>query len=200
MRQTIEIVSISGGKFHRPQDTTFSGGGSDIRDARLMRCGRSLVPLNFFETIADANRHTGGRLEGYICQQCERKVSHLWRVPEVLKNGNPKATATVEQDSGFKFVVSRYPDGSLQGRPYVTANGGGHVCEGFKSEYSIKQIERMVEAANAHDALIGIVREIGEGLIVNPHQPDTTETGIYVTVGWLRKVAALTREESEAAA
>lgn len=84
---TIEIVSVKDGKFHRPDSVVFNGNGNDFRDARLMRCGRSLVPLNFFETIANANEYTGGRLERYICRQCERKVSHLWRVPEVLKNG-----------------------------------------------------------------------------------------------------------------
>ena len=92
MEETIEIISVQGGKFHRPDDTLFNGGSNDLRNARLMRCGRSLVPLNFFETVASADQHTGGRLERYICQQCERKVSHLWRVPEVLKNGNPSAT------------------------------------------------------------------------------------------------------------
>lgn len=87
--ENIEIVSVKGGKFHRPANTVFEGGGNDLRDSRLMRCGRLLVPLGFFTTIVDADRYTGGRLERYICQQCERKVSHLWRVPEVLKNGVP---------------------------------------------------------------------------------------------------------------
>jgi len=87
--QTIEIVSVRDGKFHRPDSTSFTGRGNDLRDARLMRCGRSLVPDNFFETVADADRYTGGRLENHICQQCERKVSHLWRVPAVLKSGIP---------------------------------------------------------------------------------------------------------------
>lgn len=91
--ETIEIVSVKDGKFHRPGSVEFNGGSNDLRNARLMRCGRSLVPLNVFETIASADRHTGGRLERYICQQCERKVTHLWRVPEVLKNGTPDALA-----------------------------------------------------------------------------------------------------------
>ena len=86
---TIEIVSVKDGKFHRPYNEVFNNTSNELRDARLMRCGRSLVPLNFFETIVDANRHTGGRLERYVCQQCERKISHLWRVPEILKNGAP---------------------------------------------------------------------------------------------------------------
>lgn len=92
-----EIISVQGGKFHRPDNTLFNGDSSDFRNARLMRCGRSLVPFNFFETVADANNYTGGRLQNYICQQCETKVSHLWRVPEVLKNGNPVAVGDKEQ-------------------------------------------------------------------------------------------------------
>lgn len=96
MTQAIEIVSVKGGKFHRPDNTTFNGNGRDLRDARLMRCGRSLIPLNFFETIADAAKYTGGRLESHICQQCERRVSHLWRVDEVLKNGIPQSAAASE--------------------------------------------------------------------------------------------------------
>jgi hypothetical protein len=87
--ETIEIVSVKDGKFHRPDNVVFNGGSGDLRNARLMRCGRSLVPFNFFETIASANGYTGGQLERFICQQCEHKVTHLWRVPEVLKNGNP---------------------------------------------------------------------------------------------------------------
>lgn len=91
---TIEIVSVKDGKFHRPDSVVFSGGSNDLRNARLMRCGRSLVPFNFFETIASADQYTGGRLERFVCQQCERKVSHLWRVPEVLKNGTPALNRT----------------------------------------------------------------------------------------------------------
>ena len=82
--QTIQIVSIKGGKFHRPDNKVFNGGSNDLRDARLMRCGRSLVPHNFFETLSDADRYTGGRLEHHVCWQCERTFTHLWRVPEVL--------------------------------------------------------------------------------------------------------------------
>lgn len=74
MNEQIEIVSVKGGKYHRPDDTLFSDGGHAFRDARLMRCGRSLVPLNLFQTIADADKYTGGRLDRYICQHCERKI------------------------------------------------------------------------------------------------------------------------------
>ncbi len=84
MEQTIEIVSVSGGKFHRPDNTLFNG-GNVFRDERLMRCGRSLVPSNCFETIADADKYTGGRLGRYICQHCEKKVTHMWRVSEILR-------------------------------------------------------------------------------------------------------------------
>jgi hypothetical protein len=70
---TVEIVSVQGGKFHRPESTLFDGDSSDLRNARLMRCGRSLVPFNFFETIADADSYTGGRLQRYVCQQCEKR-------------------------------------------------------------------------------------------------------------------------------
>lgn len=86
MEQTIQIISVKDGKFHRPDNEVFNGGSSDLRNTRLMRCGRSLVPHNFFETVSDADRYTGGRLERYICQQCERTLTHLWRVPEVLKS------------------------------------------------------------------------------------------------------------------
>lgn len=71
---TIEIVSVSGGKFHRPDSTMFSGSSNDFRDARPMRCGRSLVPSNFFETVADADRYVGGRLQSHICRQCEKRT------------------------------------------------------------------------------------------------------------------------------
>jgi hypothetical protein len=83
---TIEIVSVQGGKFHRPDTTLFDGGANDFRNARLMRCGRLLVPFNFFETVADADSYTGGRLQSRICQQCEKRISHMWRVPEVLNS------------------------------------------------------------------------------------------------------------------
>jgi hypothetical protein len=80
MSATIEIVSVQGGKFHRPESTVFDGGASDLRNARLMRCGRSLVPFNFFETVSDADSHTGGRLRSHVCQQCERTESDRERM------------------------------------------------------------------------------------------------------------------------
>lgn len=33
--------------------------------------GRIVTPLNYFETKEDANRHTGGRLEHWLCKSCE---------------------------------------------------------------------------------------------------------------------------------
>lgn len=82
---TSEIVSVKDGKFHRPAETQFAGEGNDFRNPRLMRCGRSLTPYNFFETIADADRHTGGRLTRYACQQCEQTFTHLWRVDHLTQ-------------------------------------------------------------------------------------------------------------------
>ena len=73
--QVIEVVSVQGGRFHRPVDTLFKGGSGDLRNARLMRCGRLLVPFNFFETIADADGYSGGQRKKYTCQQCEKKIS-----------------------------------------------------------------------------------------------------------------------------
>lgn len=71
--ELIEVVSIAGGKFHRPMDKVFIG--NTLRQPRLMLCGRKLEPLNYFATIADADRHTGGRFKQYACVHCERKAA-----------------------------------------------------------------------------------------------------------------------------
>lgn len=72
----IEVVSIKDGKFHIPADLEFNGGGKDITNSRLMLCGLSLIPLNFFETMNEAKCHTGGRLKAHFCKRCEKAQSN----------------------------------------------------------------------------------------------------------------------------
>lgn len=70
--EIIEMVSVKGGKFHRPVNLVFTS--EDARQPRLMLCGRSLEPHNYFATVEDANRHTGGRLSKYACLHCDAAV------------------------------------------------------------------------------------------------------------------------------
>jgi hypothetical protein len=63
----MELFSVSAGKFHKPAT------GPTREEAwkpRLTVCGKTLTPVNFFETADDANAYTGGRLHLYLCQHC----------------------------------------------------------------------------------------------------------------------------------
>lgn len=66
----IELVSVKDGKYHRLENPEITYDGRPFWTPRMMACGRSLEPHNFFETAEDANRYTGGRLEKYICKHC----------------------------------------------------------------------------------------------------------------------------------
>lgn len=37
-------------------------------------CGRTVTPLNYYDTTADADRWTGGRLASHACKQCFDKI------------------------------------------------------------------------------------------------------------------------------
>lgn len=67
--ETIEVVSVKGGKFHRLENTAVDQ-DQPAWTPRAMVCGRTLEPHNFFQTAADADSYTGGRLETYACKHC----------------------------------------------------------------------------------------------------------------------------------
>lgn len=61
-------VSVSGGKFHRVAADPAKA--QPWRTPLPMKCGRSLVPQNYFASREDAIRYTGGRTT-HLCKQCE---------------------------------------------------------------------------------------------------------------------------------
>lgn len=63
----MELFSVSDGKYHKP---AIEPTRADGWKARLTVCGRIVTPQNFFETAADADHHTGGRLSEYLCRRC----------------------------------------------------------------------------------------------------------------------------------
>jgi hypothetical protein len=64
-----DVVSVKGGKFHKPVNTEFNRAEPSWKP-RLMQCGRTVQPLNFFETVDDADKYSGGRIERFGCKQC----------------------------------------------------------------------------------------------------------------------------------
>lgn len=63
----MELFSVSGGKFHKPATAPTR---EEAWKPRLTVCGRTVTPVNFFETAEDANLYTGGRLHLYLCRHC----------------------------------------------------------------------------------------------------------------------------------
>lgn len=67
-----EVFSVSGGKFHFPAV-------QDMERGRAWRptltvCGITVTPQNYFATMADADAHTGGRLESrWLCRHCAER-------------------------------------------------------------------------------------------------------------------------------
>lgn len=74
--ENIEMVSVENGKFHRPKDTHFERG--DLKP-RLMLCGRTLQPHNYFQTIHDAEKYTGNRLNKLACKHCMEQYFDRFR-------------------------------------------------------------------------------------------------------------------------
>jgi hypothetical protein len=65
------LFSVSGGKYH------YAAGAIHESAAwcpTRTLCGRTVTPLNYYETAADADHYTGGRLAMYQCRQCLAKI------------------------------------------------------------------------------------------------------------------------------
>lgn len=49
----------------------------------------------------------------------------------------------------YHMTVTRWPDGTFQGRPYViAATDGSFVAEGFRNEVCVARLTELVDAAN----------------------------------------------------
>ena len=68
-KNTMELFSVSGGKFHKPATAPTR---EEAWKPRLTVCGRTLIPVNFFKTAHDADCYTGGQLHLYLCRYCAR--------------------------------------------------------------------------------------------------------------------------------
>jgi hypothetical protein len=71
--ELIQIASVSGGKFHYLADQSVTR--DDGWKPRLMLCGRTLEPLNYFLSESSADKYTGGRFAQHVCSQCKAKVT-----------------------------------------------------------------------------------------------------------------------------
>lgn len=80
MSESYEMVSVSGGKFHRLADPAVDE-VSAFRPS-VTACGRTVTPSNYFDTEADALHYCGDRRE-YLCSQC----APSWWSVEVSPNG-----------------------------------------------------------------------------------------------------------------
>lgn len=61
------IFSTKGGRFHQ-QAEVFAHAWLPT----LAVCGRKLTPVNYFNTPAEADAYTGGRLAQFMCKHCTR--------------------------------------------------------------------------------------------------------------------------------
>jgi hypothetical protein len=61
------LFSVRNGKYHKPAQPFER---PLAWKPTLTVCGRTLTPLNYFVTEADADRHTGHRLSRWLCQRC----------------------------------------------------------------------------------------------------------------------------------
>jgi hypothetical protein len=66
----VALFSVQGGKFHQPADPETAGTRENAWRPPLTACGITVAPFNYFETVQDANSHTGGRLEQFLCKHC----------------------------------------------------------------------------------------------------------------------------------
>jgi hypothetical protein len=63
------LFSVKNGKFHKPAvPVTREGAWLPT----LTACHLTVEPVNYFATIEDADRHTGGRLSKFLCQHCAK--------------------------------------------------------------------------------------------------------------------------------
>ncbi len=61
------LFSVADGKFHKPAGPMHK---SQAWCLTRTACGRTVTPLNYFKTEADAESHTGGRLRLHTCKHC----------------------------------------------------------------------------------------------------------------------------------
>lgn len=71
--ETYEIVQVSGGKFHRLEQTTHER--MQWFRPMLTACHVTITPLNVFSTEADALSYTG-RNRQHLCSKCFPKCAN----------------------------------------------------------------------------------------------------------------------------
>lgn len=65
--ETYGVIQVSGGKFHRPAETTRDR--MEWFTPMRTECGATVEPLNVFDGQLDALRYCGGRTE-HLCKRC----------------------------------------------------------------------------------------------------------------------------------
>lgn len=73
-------------------------------------------------------------------------------------------TAPVALALPLRLTVTRHPDDSLHGRPYVTDATGAHVCEGFTGPGKPEALAALVERTNTAPALAALLRSAVGGV------------------------------------
>ena len=66
--ETCELFSVRNGKYHKPADPVIDR--AKAWRPTLTTCGIIVEPSNYFATLDDADRYTGGRLQKYLCKHC----------------------------------------------------------------------------------------------------------------------------------
>lgn len=64
-----ELISVKDGKFHRLANPEVER--NQAWKPALTVCGRTVTPVNYFVTEADAAKYTGNRLVRYGCKHCK---------------------------------------------------------------------------------------------------------------------------------
>lgn len=72
--ETYAVIQVSGGKFHRPKETTHER--MDWLRPMAIDCSSiPVAPVNVFNAVEDALKYTGGRKE-FLCRKCFKEVNN----------------------------------------------------------------------------------------------------------------------------
>ena len=83
------------------------------------------------------------------------------------------------------FTDTRHPDGTPNGRPYVTDGAGAHLCEGYTGPNCAERLAAAVRLANAAPDLAASLAETRKALIAAIDLCERAGVRHHIPPAWL---------------